>query len=719
MLPCLEPGPFRQEDPSVHSSDRARRHPLPLLIVLFISGLTLGPAGAAEEPRRSPLAGVAALAKPVTVTETKIAVGELIQKLAVETGVKLTATREVADEPVAVVVKELPARELLEQVADLLDYTWVRASRARSASVEAAKSEHSGPAFEITQDVAAKQREEALRQALFRDMEQQFRQQVAHYVEMAALSQPQIDALLDAELRQSKRFEKLTPAQRRDLQSASEERQQDQRRALASSLSPPINRTMARLIGRLSRAQWDRLLRQGEALICSTEPQPGELPMPRDIAAALVTSPQRERRPDQATFPDDPHAEEAFRARERDMQAQWAAASDYQVRFRVDVHPSISSFFLISEARFRGEQSPRFQGSGGGLFVSGTPRDQVTREQAEEDTAQRRAAGEKDPILGVEKCFKPTAKPRVRGRDAEGSAGWSLWDLLPDLARTYGVNFISDAYWTRSGAAAPLDASAVAGQLTSLFRLLDRSVWFTHRWDRRGSLVRLRSRTWFDDRPREVPLRRVRQWQRLIDQHGALPLEEVLGSAASLTDHQLAELHLIEYELGLSEELSLIDAARHALRLYASLSPAQRQVLGTGKALAVAQLTPGQRDLFTQASGAQVRVSGVAMTAEEWAAGTLQVSRSPFVRVKERRRDSITTVDESAPSPAAPPALASAPPVPGGVAEKGIVTRYPLARLSFRLRYGQQLSEDFPLVIASPRGSVHSLAGRAAEEAKP
>src|SRR5437667_10659776 len=83
-------------------------------LICGISSLA-GPGFAADThpPRPSALSGVAGLAKPVTYTETKIPLGELIGKVAAETGVPLAAARGVADEPVAVVVQEVPARELL------------------------------------------------------------------------------------------------------------------------------------------------------------------------------------------------------------------------------------------------------------------------------------------------------------------------------------------------------------------------------------------------------------------------------------------------------------------------------------------------------------------------------------------------------------------------------------------------------------------------------
>ena len=55
---------------------------------------------------RSVLDGVVELARPVTFSELKIPLGELVQRVARATGVSLTAAREVTDEPVAVVVAD-------------------------------------------------------------------------------------------------------------------------------------------------------------------------------------------------------------------------------------------------------------------------------------------------------------------------------------------------------------------------------------------------------------------------------------------------------------------------------------------------------------------------------------------------------------------------------------------------------------------------------------
>src|SRR6478672_7444885 len=106
------------------------------LICCTVSVAFPGWGAGARERSRSVLEGVAGLEKPITYCETKIPLGELVQRVAEETGVRLTAAPEVADEPVAVIVNALPARELLAQLARLLDYQWSRRSGVQETNNE-------------------------------------------------------------------------------------------------------------------------------------------------------------------------------------------------------------------------------------------------------------------------------------------------------------------------------------------------------------------------------------------------------------------------------------------------------------------------------------------------------------------------------------------------------------------------------------------------------
>src|SRR5204862_1953721 len=125
-----------------------------------------GDSERSERQGRPALEVVRELDQPVTYTETKIPLGELVQRVAVDTGAPLTAAPEVADEPVAAVVKALPARELLEQLADLLDYRWSR--RGKEGAWR----------YEIWQDVASQQREAAVRQAALAGAQARLQEQI-------------------------------------------------------------------------------------------------------------------------------------------------------------------------------------------------------------------------------------------------------------------------------------------------------------------------------------------------------------------------------------------------------------------------------------------------------------------------------------------------------------------------------------------------------------
>ena len=78
-----------------------------------------------------------------------------------------------------------------------------------------------------------------------------------------------------------------------------------QRLAVADRLSSPVNRTLARLLGSLTLSQWG-LLRQGRPLLFSTDPQPGELPLPGDVAQRLRTSQPIEYPASHRIYPDRP-----------------------------------------------------------------------------------------------------------------------------------------------------------------------------------------------------------------------------------------------------------------------------------------------------------------------------------------------------------------------------------------------------------------------------
>jgi hypothetical protein len=152
-----------------------------------------------------------------------------------------------------------------------------------------------------------------------------------------------------------------------------------------------------------------------------------------------------------------------------------------------------------------------------------------------------------------------------------------------------------------------------------------------------GSLIRLRSRTWFFDRLREVPVRLVRHWKQIAVKQGLLPLDEYVAMATSLTDAQLGSLDQAIDQADLpfgSVEASAVDFTRHSLRLYASLSPGQRQALWRGRAIPFAEMTPPERALFLVGLKEQVRrqYQPIPVDLSHLADGSFALSTQPMVR---------------------------------------------------------------------------------------
>jgi hypothetical protein len=664
----------------------------------------------------SPLAGVAALDKPVTLTETKIPLGELVQKVAADTGVKLVASPEVADEPVAVVVKDLPARELLEQVAELLDYLWSKRGKPGEER------------YEIWQDLAAKNREEAARQAARTAVEKRLNEEVHQFAEVAALPESQIQEMAEQYRRWLERFFALPPPQRGAVRA--KEWTQVRRLSIARRLGSSVDRTLALLLGRLSPQQWG-LLRQGRSLLLSSEPGEGEMPLPEATARAF-----RSARPsmDSGWRFGDEEATQRQRDRQREMEAEWAAASGYRVAVRLDTERFQRQALLTLRAHaaplraaapvniFPGSDYSEAEGTS--IQLSFDPTD--LEPEPDRATPERRAALEKDPLLGAVKRFQRQPKPRsLAGARPEQSA--ALHSLLPDLAWSCGVDLIADSY-----AADRTFFPVPAAEPTPLYDLLDQMTQYGYRWDRKGRLIRIRYRAWPFARGREVPLRVVRRWNERLAIGGEVPLEECTTTAAELGDEQLEALP--EAVRGSdSFFVHRIYAARHALRLYASLTPLQRQTLWHGQPFLVAAMSPAQRALFLAPWQERQQRDREQLTPLPPTPPPLgpesrfSLTSEALVRIVEREGDRTLIQEEPAPlasgtsagTAAATPSSAPRPGGPSGatgaaVPNAGGPSRLPVARIAFRFLYSPEVQESIELEVAPPPEAVRHGRGETA-----
>jgi hypothetical protein len=390
-----------------------------------------------------------------------------------------------------------------------------------------------------------------------------------------------------------------------------------------------------------------------------------------------------------------PEREEELRRREREQQERWDQAYHYDVIFRLVAFETL--WWAAGEIQlaavtqpFRGGQrlgkqqdSPDFT-----LYV-GSGRALPPRE---EDPG-RRARLEQDPVLSVRKLFQRDPRPYVDPLFPSASRTARLLpEVLPELARAYGVDFIADSYW-RGGWEAPIVSglAATTGP-RPLFEVLNSLAG--RAWDRRGELIRIRDRTWFLDRPREIPLRTVRRWTSLTDRLGALPLEEFV-SAATLSERQadtLEGLLLREIFPPQLNDVRALSGSLWMLRLYGQLSPSQRRALQAGQPLAAAQLPPALRPLVLAHLKRANRWRLPMPDFEGWIGGHVTLSRTPDVRIREQRGRSVTFRLESEPAP-----RAATPP--------DAVTRFPVTRLRFELHYGAQTPAAASVIVAAGAGA--------------
>jgi hypothetical protein len=151
------------------------------------------------------------------------------------------------------------------------------------------------------------------------------------------------------------------------------------------------------------------------------------------------------------------------------------------------------------------------------------------------------------------------------------------------------------------------------------------------------------------------------------------------------------------------ENLTSVYHARHALRLYAALPPAQRQALPRGTVIPVAQLPAAQRPLFLAALQQMNRYRPTLLDLEQWMGGSLSLGGEPYVRIREQYRGSVRYRTEPAPPAAGRAATAPRPGAPRPAAAPESVTRFPVTLVKFQFRYGPEASETVSLIAAPLR----------------
>ena len=392
------------------------------------------------------------------------------------------------------------------------------------------------------------------------------------------------------------------------------------------------------------------------------------------------------------------------------QQERWSAASGFRVILRLDTDRQRRadglSLVAAAAALHNGASPGTVTYAPGSLRIAGAPLQFPA--QADEKTPQRQSELEKDPVLGARKPFRPELKARRLPLAGEAVGGWWLRDLLPDLAHTYNVPIVADAYSISSREFEAFDP--LPREPTALFELLDRLSGTRYRWEQRGKLITLRSRTWFLDRPREIPLRLVRPWKVLLDRYGALPLDDCVRMATDLTDAQIENLPVLDQqrELPMGElDLTAMQRGCPALRLYGSLSAAQQQALWRGETIAVPRMTPAQQALFLANARERGRDRTPPPDLTQWRAGSFSTSAQPILRVIEPQGTGVDVHLEPVAPPAAPggasptAGLAGVPSTAAGFIPDRPV-RQQLTQINLRFQYGPQEQDNVGVVVAAP-----------------
>ncbi|MFN3652039.1 MAG: hypothetical protein ACK47B_20885 [Armatimonadota bacterium] len=327
----------------------------------------------------------------------------------------------------------------------------------------------------------------------------------------------------------------------------------------------------------LSREHWQALL-NGETLHLSHPQENGSLPLPRELAQEL----HQARLPGNSAEPRDEYWPRVIGFRV----SAWLERQPYSLRLTTRAVP------LLADAE------PGQPGQSHGLHLSGTH----FVERPEPASPEEIARWKQDPVLGQKQRFGPDLAALVPPHRRHGGRfSTYLHELLPEIARAYRINLVSDAYQSSQ----LLLESRQAEELP-LYEVLNRYLFPKSGWERDGDYLRVRSRTWYLDRGSEVPLRLVRDWAAALRQKPHVDLDQAGEMVRALSDEQLRQLPDALADRGIHLRGPGLPSfvrpggsdghgALEMLRAYAQLHPGQRRPLQRGESVAVSSMPDAAR----------------------------------------------------------------------------------------------------------------------------
>lgn len=522
-----------------------------LFALLFtLTVLASASAGAAPSPSVEPeLGSDVRLATRITVSEVDRPLGELLPELSRKLKVRLTARKETADDKVTLLLKECPAAEALSLLARHLDFQWHRV----------------GEGFQLEQDAVAAGRESALRDREWRAVEGW----MEHLWRLSGTPAAQL------EVRQSAVEQALAQNDLSLDQSATLAREAAALRDLMRHRrAVPVALEMFHSLTPLQRRQ---LRSTGSVRLSSAF---GGL-SPRLIQAAQTALAQPYLRPDQPLYVD-----AVFRMTD-------AARDEQPGGSRLARQIRMDAFLTVATET-------------GSTMVNLSPRSLIDVPLPELRPGPPSGGPELDREVAV--AFAKDSPPQatdavIRDRLAEWSTGTlPLGELLRQVHEATGLDVVSDSY---------IRARVRPSDFTSKMpahAILDRiAAELGYAWWREGRTLFLRSRSYYNDRPAEVPQRILKPWRARVGRKPSPTLDDLGDLAVPLTDAQARGLN--DY-WGWYFASSAIPSPsfsggffrnRHDLRFWGSLSRRQKQWVLAGNPLSADAMDLRQRLLYLMA----------------------------------------------------------------------------------------------------------------------
>ncbi|MBB6049975.1 hypothetical protein [Armatimonas rosea] len=534
---------LRLQLPEVKGADSFVEVPLPQLA----AGDSTANSAALRAYQDEKAISDARLQKRVTLAKKAVSFGELLDAIAKETGISISATRSVADDKLTVFCKDKPLRELMRQVTQHFGFVWERTGAE--------------PEF------------------VYR-LKQPLRNQ---FLEEELRNKDKNEALLalDRELESLKKYFALSPEQARVAAESAQGKEKDRLELMGG-----IGWGPARLYAGLE-ADDQAALQAGKNLFYG--------PQGREIPKGLAENTINSLTGHAYIFSDGALTINSQRTKNKSDEPKGgkspAEMGAKPVMMLSLQHDELGQVSLLAHTGFV---------DGGGSAMSGVPlATGVSPSASSPKNAEANAAKKNKPAFQKPTTLEGQHQPRQIQKDGhvEPQESWTSADVLEAIHKATGKDVIGD-YFTR--------LVPYRTEKASLFDVLAHACDPLHlRWDEQDGWLTFRSTDFFNMRLKEVPGHLLEKWAALRKKNGRLSPDE-LREIARLTDNQLDARTMGEGAKALYglEEWDWVSSSnlRPTWRFYDSLTTSMRTSVQSEKGLSFGALGLDARQKFLTAA---------------------------------------------------------------------------------------------------------------------